>query len=109
MIEKFPQPEPIDWDREADALSGEEERRVSELSRLNEFAYTDPLTKISNRRAFDEHMQSVLGAFSRSPENPVSVIIADIDHFKHINDTYGHEAGDTALRGIAAIVQTYVV
>ncbi|MEZ4406506.1 MAG: GGDEF domain-containing protein [Polyangiales bacterium] len=61
---------------------------------------TDGLTRLANRRAFEESLQR---EFSRSTRytRPLSVIVLDIDHFKRINDTYGHLAGDAALRQIA--------
>ena len=58
-----------------------------------EMAVTDPLTGLNNRRYLDTHLQTL---FDRSKRRgrPLSVIIADIDHFKAVNDTYGHEGGD---------------
>jgi two-component system cell cycle response regulator len=68
---------------------------------LQEQATTDSLTKLKNRRAFFEigvgHM-----AFARRHGTDLSVIAIDIDHFKRINDTYGHQAGDEALVVVGA-------
>nr|WP_246214405.1 bifunctional diguanylate cyclase/phosphodiesterase [Modestobacter muralis] len=60
----------------------------------------DPLTGLANRRGFDESLQHLLADLSRSRE-PLSAALLDIDHFKAINDTRGHEAGDEVLRRVA--------
>ncbi len=61
----------------------------------------DPLTGLLNRRAFDEAMA---GATARAARYgwPVALVLVDIDGFKAVNDRYGHQTGDTVLRGVAA-------
>ncbi len=74
-------------------------RQVEKMSeRLSEEALTDPLTKIWNKRAFANRLSEVLQS---SDYKPISLIIFDIDNFKGVNDTYGHQAGDKALQAIA--------
>jgi diguanylate cyclase (GGDEF)-like protein len=65
---------------------------------------TDQLTGLYNRRHFD---QQLLLFLSRADQRhaPLSLIVIDVDHFKRVNDTYGHEAGDAVLQAVAAIVQ----
>jgi diguanylate cyclase (GGDEF)-like protein len=70
-------------------------RRAAE--RLAVIAATDPLTGLANRREFDQ----VLGT---SLPGGVAVLAIDVDNLKDINDSYGHEAGDVALRGVASIL-----
>ena len=70
---------------------------------LAEQATTDPLTKLRNRRAFFENGARAL-ATARRYVSDLSVILLDIDHFKKINDTYGHQAGDDALIAVAHIL-----
>ena len=69
---------------------------------LTEAASTDPLTGLTNRRTFTERFNAELARYGRT-HSPFSIILADIDHFKSINDTYGHNIGDKVLRSIAAI------
>ncbi len=62
-----------------------------------EAAVRDPLTGLSNRRYFDRHV-STLFETAKTEDRPLSLITLDIDHFKLVNDTYGHQAGDEVLR-----------
>lgn len=62
----------------------------------NHQSKTDPLTKLTNRRGMDEHMKKWL-----EEETPFSLILLDIDHFKRVNDTYGHAEGDHVLQFLA--------
>jgi len=70
---------------------------------LAELATTDPLTRLRNRRAFFENGAKAL-AMARRYVSDISVILLDIDHFKKINDNYGHQAGDEALIVVAHIM-----
>ena len=70
---------------------------------LESLAATDELTKILNRRAFFGQAKSAFSLAMRHKE-PFSLIMIDIDHFKNINDKYGHTAGDAALEVFAEIV-----
>ena len=63
-------------------------------------AGTDPLTELANRRTMDEHMRRLDAA-----EVPYTVIVADLDHFKTINDTHGHDVGDRCLQLFADILK----
>lgn len=63
-------------------------------------AYTDPLTKTNNRASFDDYLTREIKLAHRK-SNHLSVIFFDIDHFKDINDNYGHECGDIALSAVA--------
>ncbi|MEX0794460.1 MAG: diguanylate cyclase [Pirellulaceae bacterium] len=69
-------------------------------------ATSDPLTGISNRAEFDRAMVEFVQRHSVT-ERPCSLIICDIDFFKKINDTYGHQAGDEALIGFAAALRRH--
>ena len=72
-------------------------------SRLREQAIRDSLTNLFNRRYLEETLDRELSRAGR--ENyPVCIIMIDIDHFKKVNDTYGHEAGDQILKAIANIL-----
>ena len=69
-------------------------------SKLREQAIRDPLTNLFNRRYLEETLDRELSRAARE-SYPVCVIMIDLDHFKRINDTYGHEAGDLVLKAIA--------
>ncbi|MDQ6829324.1 MAG: GGDEF domain-containing protein, partial [Gemmatimonadota bacterium] len=75
----------------------------ADRERLEVLALTDPLTQLLNRRALMER----LGAeFDRSARYGLSLtaLMFDLDHFKLVNDTYGHLVGDEALRGVATVL-----
>ena len=67
-------------------------------------ARTDKLTGLSNRRSWDEEMTREL-ARQRRLDSSLCVLMIDLDHFKRLNDTHGHAAGDVALVGVAAILR----
>jgi two-component system cell cycle response regulator len=70
------------------------------VSSAVELAVTDPLTGLYNRRYLDVHMKTVVSR-AIATQKPICVLLFDIDHFKGINDTYGHDAGDDVLRDFA--------
>jgi diguanylate cyclase (GGDEF)-like protein len=67
---------------------------------LRQQSIIDPLTQLYNRRYMDEVLKRELARAERNG-TPVSVLVLDLDHFKRINDTHGHEAGDAILRKVA--------
>lgn len=67
---------------------------------LEQAALTDALTGMQNRRYFDEALTEYLEEFGRIGK-PVGLMIFDLDHFKQINDTHGHDVGDDVLRAVA--------
>jgi diguanylate cyclase (GGDEF)-like protein len=71
---------------------------------MTRLAHTDTLTQIANRRELDETIAREVNRATRYHQ-PLSVIMFDLDHFKQVNDTYGHETGDTVLRESARVVQ----
>jgi len=72
-------------------------KRVAELvHRLTDAARTDPLTGLHNRRAFEETFATEIER-ARRGGRPLSVLVGDLDHFKAVNDRFGHPAGDAAL------------
>lgn len=77
-----------------------QERLRENLQASMELAIVDPLTKLHNRRYFQSHLASLLqDGVARGAA--VSLLVIDIDHFKKINDTHGHDAGDEVLRECA--------
>ena len=74
---------------------------------LKEQAVRDGLTGLFNRRYFEEMMLAEFAKAKRSG-TPLAVILIDIDHFKQVNDTYGHQAGDCALQVFANMIKTHI-
>jgi diguanylate cyclase (GGDEF)-like protein len=74
------------------------------LHQLKAAARTDSLTGLLNRRAFDEQLQAETSRSNRTGE-PFALLLGDVDHFKQINDRYGHAAGDDALQRVADLLQ----
>lgn len=72
------------------------------LDELHEEMVTDSLSGILNRRGFFETAPRVI--LEASPKLPVSVLLLDIDHFKKVNDTYGHQVGDEVIRRVAGVM-----
>jgi diguanylate cyclase (GGDEF)-like protein len=70
-------------------------------------AMQDGLTGLSNRRQLDIQLEETLGQVSRR-EGRFAVMLVDVDHFKKLNDTYGHPAGDAALRALARLMQEHL-
>ncbi len=68
-------------------------------------ARTDALTGLNNRRAFFDKAEPLF-AYCKRSQQPISALMLDVDHFKKINDSYGHAAGDIALRNLAQLIIT---
>ena len=77
------------------------------VKEFREKANTDALTKLLNRRSFDEILDRALDLF-RKNKIPISLVMLDLDHFKRLNDTYGHEAGDHVLSEFSRILKKNV-
>ena len=78
--------------------------RVSDMERQSRL---DALTRVYNRRYFDERIATELERALRT-QAPISLLVADIDHFKKVNDLYGHARGDEVLRTVARVLRTGV-
>lgn len=76
-------------------------RKSAELNAVRE-AETDTLTGLPNRRAFMRHVDPRL---ERAGNRPMGLAMIDLDHFKAVNDTHGHQTGDTALREVARVMR----
>ena len=97
------------FNRFADELSrsqGEVRRLTDELDRIRQDALVDALSGLLNRRGFDREMSRVLG--QGEPDSPFTVIMMDIDHFKRINDNYGHPLGDAVIASVGRLIRDCV-
>jgi two-component system, cell cycle response regulator len=90
------------------ALQDDLEERERQLEKMNDqlrlMAQTDGLTGVDNRRYLEERLDEMFAHAKRLRE-PISCVMCDIDHFKSVNDSYGHQAGDAVLKQVAAAVK----
>jgi two-component system cell cycle response regulator len=82
-----------------------QDRLRANYERSLSLALTDPLTGVYNRRYLDNHIEKAVER-ARETGKPVSVVLFDIDHFKSVNDTHGHDSGDEVLRNVAQRVNS---
>ena len=81
------------------------QERVRMMEKLQKLAITDGLTKLHNSRSFYSQIEVEVDRFNRY-KHPLSLLLLDIDHFKHYNDTYGHLEGDKVLVKISQIIRS---
>lgn len=74
------------------------------FAELNQQSVTDSLSGLLNRRGFFAAVETV--ALGATPKLPISVLLLDIDHFKQVNDSYGHQTGDKVIQAIARLMQS---
>jgi len=93
-------------DNKSELNSMQEKIKVleKELDNAKKISQTDHLTGLLTRRAFEEELRKIESEYSRLNNN-YAIIFFDLDHFKNINDTYGHEGGDVILATFAKILQ----
>ena len=84
-------------------MESESEQLRQRLVMERQQAMTDPLTNVPNRLGYEKRISHEFARWQRYG-NPLTVLLCDIDHFKRINDTYGHRAGDRALMAIAKTI-----
>jgi diguanylate cyclase len=96
--------------RENRVLEQQLQDSTAEVGRLREHleqvrrdATTDALTSLANRKAFDEELERAC-AEAEATGQPLTLAVIDIDHFKHFNDTWGHQTGDQVIRYVASVI-----
>lgn len=85
----------------------ERKAHEQEKEEIETSANLDPLTKLLNRRSLDQYFDNTIKKFG-AYGNDFSILMCDIDNFKHVNDTYGHDCGDEVLKNIAGIIQNVI-
>ena len=80
---------------------------IREREQQRQLAVRDGLTGLYNRRAFNELLERAIAAEDRREGGQLGLVLLDIDHFKKLNDTYGHQAGDAALVSLAALLKDH--
>jgi diguanylate cyclase (GGDEF)-like protein len=105
---------PSEGSGDVGALRSEVERLAAELAAmrahaaaLEALAHEDPLTGVLNRRGFLRDLERAI-AYTARYSTPVALLLADLDGFKPINDRFGHEAGDRALKHVAGLFRMHV-
>ena len=83
------------------------EKQAQQIESHAAEARTDALTQLANRRALNDFMEECQAAYDEE-QIPATVMILDVDHFKKFNDTYGHQAGDEVLRGVARVLRRHI-
>jgi diguanylate cyclase (GGDEF)-like protein len=79
-------------------------RNAMEYGEVKQLSLTDTLTGLPNRRNTERVLTSIIAVGERTG-SPFAVAVADVDHFKRVNDRYGHDAGDLALRTVARVIR----
>jgi diguanylate cyclase (GGDEF)-like protein len=92
---------------DSDILASGKKQIKKHIESINEILVTDELTKVYNRKFLKERLPADLDR-SYSEGRPFAVVMADLDHFKNVNDTYGHLAGDAVLIQLAALFSSMV-
>lgn len=90
--------------REEGKLRAMTETLSARSETLEQAALTDALTGMQNRRYFDDALKEYIEEFRRI-DKPIGLMILDLDHFKEVNDTYGHDVGDEVLRAVASCLR----
>ncbi len=88
-------------------FSASEHKILQYSKKLEQLASIDALTGLQNRRSMMAHLEKLAKYYEHS-DMPFSIVIADIDHFKNVNDTYGHDTGDFVLKKLAEIFKSFM-
>ncbi|MGI9287423.1 MAG: ammonium transporter [Pseudomonadales bacterium] len=97
----------LEYNRVLDTVNSEVEKHQATEEELRRHARTDALTNLANRRHFDKTLRLEWSRAYRE-KTEISLIFADIDHFKRYNDTYGHQAGDACLKQVGGVMASIV-
>ena len=85
-------------------MERESDRLQQQVKEARNEAFRDALTRLHNRIAYDNRLEEEIARWKRY-RNDLSLIVLDVDHFKHVNDSYGHKAGDRVLEVIGTLIR----
>ncbi len=94
----------LEFDRQINDLRERRTMLEIEAASLRSEVLTDPLTQLLNRRAFDQNLEHAIHQWERH-KRPFVLILGDLDHFKLINDRFGHGTGDEVLKSLTALIR----
>ncbi|GMB64962.1 GGDEF domain-containing protein [Pectobacterium parmentieri] len=77
------------------------------IKRIELISNHDALTGMLNRRSLNQHMMNIINSIRDGENKMMSLLVLDIDHFKKINDTYGHAVGDNVIRGFSTAIKQH--
>ncbi|WP_237607479.1 GGDEF domain-containing protein [Roseimaritima sediminicola] len=97
-----------DLKQRLDAAELQLDKQTRQIESYLSEARTDALTGLANRRAFDQRLEELFGAYVKGNGRSFVLALIDIDHFKKINDQYGHQAGDDVLRQVASAIAAQI-
>ncbi|MDP2402141.1 MAG: GGDEF domain-containing protein [Actinomycetota bacterium] len=95
-------------EQELSALQHNLRQQQQALRETSHLAQTDALTGLLNRRAYDEKLRSAFLHTMRQKSSPLSLVLFDLDHFKEINDEFGHQYGDAYLNKMAVVLREII-
>ena len=107
LVEPVPDAELITRVQAAGRTKGLQEEIVAQAARLEALLFEDPLTGLSTRRFILTQLAGMVSG-ARRHERPLTIAIVDIDHFKAVNDRYGHAEGDRVLAGVAHAMREHL-
>ena len=84
------------------------EENAQELDRTRAEARTDQLSGLANRKSFEETLSFMISKYQKSRDNNFALILCDVDHFKRINDTFGHTIGDAVVQRMGGVLKECV-
>jgi diguanylate cyclase (GGDEF)-like protein len=78
------------------------------MESLRDSTLRDPMTGLNNRRFLEEYVETLVASVQRKGAHPSAILMLDLDYFKMVNDTHGHDAGDAVLKALSNVLKQAV-